>query len=430
MFERDMRADFWSSKFSILNILVALIGISITLALAKPLLGMAFLWVFQFVFFGIGALLIQLDPFPHYLSLIPSRNELHFASQITFIANCFVLLAELIAIRKNTPISLVNKNRDPLNYSILLQRSYRTLLVYFVTLPVILNQLGGISFLFKRIRISQIGEVLPISLNAIFLSILYVPPLIVTLILLYLRETIDTSDWIFRLLMFWVLILSNPLGNARQTTLFLILPLAFYYLNKWRRLTLYFFVFLTLFFIYSAGLVNRYTGKIQIPEFSIISRSGDFDAFAQLANGLKVVTYGIFPIFEQVLGSLFFFVPRSLWSGKPFDTGVEVAQTLSLKFQNLSAPWILESYANARIFGVIAVSIFIGYKLTSLEISSGNNIKYFLLSSMTTGFLFIILRGSLLQATGRAAFSIVMVYFLLRGLMRNEIKNSPKTHNL
>ena len=416
VFETEFRTDLWSTRFSLLNILVSIIGISISLSLHRPHFTMAFFWVFQFVFFGMGGFLIQLDPFPYYLSLIPSENDLYIASQIILIANLFVLLTEVLTIRRNALEVKFDERIELLNYQILLTRSYRLLLIYALSIPVILNQLGGFLFLFKRIRISQIGDVLPISVNAVLLALLYVPPLIVILILYYVKEKIVTSTWIFRLLFIWVLLLSNPLGNSRQTTLFFLLPLAFFYLNKWPRLSIYFFTLLTLFFVYAAGLVNRYTGQIQMPRLTILSRDGDFDAFTQLANGLKAVSLGVFPIFEQFLGSLLFFVPRSIWIGKPIDTGVEIAQTFSLKFQNLSAPWILEAYANARLYGVIMVSILIGYQLTKLEMGARAHIRSFLISSIISGFLFILLRGSLLQATGRVAFSIVLVFYLLRGL--------------
>ena len=421
-FEKEFRADIWSAKFSLFSIFISIIGISLALSLQKPHLSMAFFWVFQFIFFGIGGFLIQLDPFPYYLSLIPSKNDLYFASQLTLIANSFVLITEVLTVKRNKIRNRSQERIESINFQILLKRSNRLLTVYFFSLPLILSQLGGVSFLFKRVRVSQIGEVLPISLNAVLLAFLYVPPLIVILILLYVREKISTSTWIFRLLFVWILILSNPLGNARQTTLFLLLPLAFFYLNKWPRLSIYFFSLLAMFFIFSAGLVNRYSGQIQIPKLTIISRDGDFDAFAQLANGLKAVSLGAFPIFEQFLGSLFFFVPRSFWDEKPIDTGVEIAQTFSLKFQNLSAPWILEAYANARLIGVVIISILMGYQLTKLEIGANADIRKFLLSSMISGFLFILLRGSLLQATGRVAFSVVVIFYLLRGL--NSYKNS------
>ena len=75
---------------------------------------------------------------------------------------------------------------------------------------------------------------------------------------------------------------------------------------------------------------------------------------------------------------------------------------------------LFRSYVNARIFGVILVSILIGLFLTKLDLDSNKNIFTFLITSLTSGFLFIVLRGSLLQATGRAVFAIFLITFLCR----------------
>jgi hypothetical protein len=415
-FEDNLRSDIWSAKFSVFNISLSIVGICIALASNLPQLNMAFFWVFQFVFFGLGGLLIQLDPYPYYLSLIPSQEDLISASQITFAANIFVLTAQIFSLIKFRKAKSHIKQIQFNDYAILLKRVNHLLAIYLVVLPIVLLQLGGFDFLFKRIRVSEVGETLSISVNAIFLAILYVPPMIAILILLYVRPFMKTSNWIFRSLFIWVILLSNPIGNARQTTLFMLLPLAFFFLSKMRKFITMFFVFVTLFFLFAAGLVNRYTGEFQKPKLSIISRDGDFDAFAQLANGLKAVSFGVFPILQQILGSVFFFVPRSIWDGKPIDTGVEVAQTFSLKFQNLSAPWILEAYVNGRLIGVVLISIFIGLQLTKLDLGAKINIRQFILSSMISGLSFILLRGSLLQATGRAAFSLMIIFYLFRGI--------------
>jgi hypothetical protein len=87
---------------------------------------------------------------------------------------------------------------------------------------------------------------------------------------------------------------------------------------------------------------------------------------------------------------------------------------MGLKFQNLSAPWLLEAYANARLVGVIFVGVGMGFFLANIDLNSSLNLKSFLLSSMTSGFLFILLRGSLLQATGRAAFTYILIFWLIR----------------
>lgn len=415
-FESSSNLDLWDMKVSIVNILVAIVFISISLSTKQQQLNMAFFWVFQYVFFGIGGLLSLIDPFPYYLTKTSNISFLFKASEIVFVAQISVCFGQLLQMKR---MSDSQSGLAVFNYpdvSLLVKRTITLLKIYIASLPVIIYQLGGLSFLLKRVRFGTVEQNLAVSVNAILQTFLYVPPVIAIMVLLYLERAHLRYRFVKFSLIIWILFLSNPLANARQTTLFLVLPLVFFFLQTHFRSTIFFFAALPLLFFYGAGLVNRYTGKLQAPRLSIVSRDGDFDSFSQIANGLQVVSQGEFAIFRQVMASVFFFIPRSIYPGKPNDTGVELARFLGLKFQNLSAPWILESYVNARVIGVVVIGFSIGYFLSKFDLSSNLDIRYFLLGSLTTGFLFIVLRGSLLQATGRAAFSFVVIFILLRGI--------------
>jgi hypothetical protein len=288
------------------------------------------------------------------------------------------------------------------------------MLIYLIIIPIIIVQLGGSAFLLKRVRFSDASQNLTISVNAIFQTLLYVPPLIAVVILLFVNRYRKVNRFVLTSLVIWILFLSNPLGNARQTTLFLLLPLIFVALQGRIKLTLIFYSLLPIVFLYSAGLVNRYTGQLQKPQLSIVSRDGDFDSFSQVANGLHMTADGYFPLLRQITASLLFFVPRSMFHNKPNDTGIELARWLGLKFQNLSAPWVLEAYVNFRAPGVLFIAFCLGYFLTKIDLRSHLDLRSYLLSSITSGLLFIILRGSLLQATGRAVFAFFLIFVILR----------------
>jgi hypothetical protein len=415
-FESSINSNLWDLKVSVINILVAIVFISISLSTKQQQLNMAFFWVFQFVFFGIGGLLSQIDPYPYYLTKTSSASFLVNASELIFVAQISVCFGQLLQMKRKNDLKPEPTEMLDSEVSTLMKRTRNLLKIYIVSLPIVIYQLGGFSFLLKRVRFGNLEQNLAISINAILQTLLYVPPVIAVMVLLYLEKTHLRYRFAKFALIIWILFLSNPLANARQTTLFLVLPLIFFFLQTRVRATILFFTALPLFFFYSAGVVNRYTGKLQGPRLSIVSRDGDFDSFSQIANGLQVITQGEFAIFRQVMASIFFFIPRSIYPGKPNDTGVELARFLGLKFQNLSAPWILESYVNARVIGVVLIGFSVGYFLSKIDLRSNLDIRYFLLGSLTTGFLFIVLRGSLLQATGRAVFSIAVLYLLLKGI--------------
>jgi hypothetical protein len=415
-FESGSYASIQNAPISIINISISIIGLAFSLSTKMQQLNMAFFWMFQFIFLGITPLLTQLDPYPYYLNTILTRDNMVQATQIILVAQIASLFTQSVTYRKFGDTEKLVPKSGATDVNGLLRRTYKALFSYLLVAPFIISTLGGVEFLFKRVRISVPAADLSVPLNAILLSFLYVTPLVCALTLIFLRSHVYIPNWQIYSLIGWIILLSNPFGNARQTTLFLVIPLFFTLLRKKRLLVIGFFLLLPFLLVYSGSIVNRYNGSLQTPQLLLVSRSGDFDAFSQLANGLKLISLGEFPIFRQVLGSILFFLPRSFWQEKPYDTGVELARLLQLRFQNLSAPWVLEAYVNLRVLGVIFVAILLGFLLTRIDLKVDQSIKFYLLSSMTSGLLFITLRGSLLQATGRAVFTVFFILLLIRNL--------------
>ena len=97
--------------------------------------------------------------------------------------------------------------------------------------------------------------------------------------------------------------------------------------------------------------------------------------------------------------------------GKPVDTGIALGQLSGLHFVNLSAPWTLEAFVNARLVGVVFIAILVGFILAQIE-TSGFELVGILYGAIAAGSMFIVLRGSLLQATGRVFFSGLLILLL------------------
>ena len=410
------RSNLLNFPIQIANIVLAVFFLSFSLAFRNQKKTIALFWMFQLMFFGLTGLLNILDPTPYYLTQIATFSDLHKASLLTFVAQIFVAVAQLVFTFK--------RNRDEVHEPVLSKTDYQrvkrkirnVLVLYIILLPVVINSLGGTAFLLRRTRFGFDFTNLSVASQAIFESILYAPPLICLLTLLYFGDSLEKPRKTMIILFVWIVFLSNPVTNSRQMTLFLLLPIFFYFLRDKRIATNSFFLGLPFFLVYSANLVDRFTGQLNPIRFTILSRDGDFDAFAQFANGIKLIDSGFFPYLQQILGPLLFFVPRSIWDSKPRDTGIEIANQLNLRFQNISAPWILEAYSNAKLVGLIVTSIFLGFYLSKYEYGSFYNLRSWLLGSLLVGVLFIVMRGSLLQATGRVVFSFALVYYITYSL--------------
>jgi hypothetical protein len=141
------------------------------------------------------------------------------------------------------------------------------------------------------------------------------------------------------------------------------------------------------------------------PVTTQLASNGDYDAFQQIANTVlyvsaEGVTYG-----HQLLGALFFWVPRVFWPGKPVGSGQFVAEHLGYEFTNLSSPLWAEAYINAGLIGVVAILLLFGLVTSMLQ-------QGYIASTKAQGMLFI---GGLVPIL--AGFQ----FFFLRGDLQNGI---------
>ncbi|MGX5714865.1 hypothetical protein [Arthrobacter sp. MAHUQ-56] len=153
------------------------------------------------------------------------------------------------------------------------------------------------------------------------------------------------------------------------------------------------------------------TGGVEMEDPLKSMTSGDFDAFAQLVNTFEYVQQHGSTLGQQLLGVIFFWVPRSIWATKPIDTGTMLADFKGYSFGNLSAPIWAEFYINGGWpFMVLGMAV-LGYTLRRADRASNAVMSIAsvppLLGCVLPFYLLIILRGSLLAAM--AYLSVVLV---------------------
>jgi len=136
----------------------------------------------------------------------------------------------------------------------------------------------------------------------------------------------------------------------------------------------------------------------------------DYDAFWQVANAFSYDLDRLVEPGRQALGSLLFWVPRSVWPDKPVDTGILLAQYRGYNFQNLSAPLWAEFLVNGGILALVVGFILVGYFLRDMDSrllpafqASG---YWVIVGAIFPVYMTILLRGSLLQATGAVAVAL------------------------
>lgn len=143
--------------------------------------------------------------------------------------------------------------------------------------------------------------------------------------------------------------------------------------------------------------------------------NGDYDAFGQLSNAILYDATMPFRFARQFLGILFFWVPRSIWRDKPTGSGVLLAEFREYGFTNLSAPIWAELLLSFGFIGVAVGSIVLAYLLGRLDVRfrEGNPSPIVEIAGAVFPFyLLILLRGSLLQATGILVMLIASLLFI------------------
>ncbi|MCY7289048.1 MAG: hypothetical protein LH624_12555, partial [Cryobacterium sp.] len=144
----------------------------------------------------------------------------------------------------------------------------------------------------------------------------------------------------------------------------------------------------------------------------------DFDGFKQIVDTtIYLGQGGTLRWGENFLGAALFWVPRSVWPGKPSDSGLLVSTSLGYPYTNVSNPLPSESLISFGFWGVVVVAALLATAVGSLEQGVRRAQSHYSLTplyGMMAGFIVIIMRGSL---NGVAAqFSSGMVIYGLAAL--------------
>ncbi|MCC3292038.1 O-antigen polymerase [Arthrobacter sp. zg-Y1110] len=166
---------------------------------------------------------------------------------------------------------------------------------------------------------------------------------------------------------------------------------------------------------------------LQVDSVWTMIATKDYDQFTMLANTLGYTADHGLSWGMQALGPLLFWVPRVGWPDKPYDTGVEVGIWMNNSNLNLSAPLWAEAWINFGLLGVVLAFVGLGVLARRLDTAYradvlGMGSVGYLGISIFAGYLFILMRGSLLQSMGRLmilAISILILTTVANGRERS-----------
>ncbi len=144
----------------------------------------------------------------------------------------------------------------------------------------------------------------------------------------------------------------------------------------------------------------------------------DYDQVGMFSNTLSYVESGAGHTHGRHLAAdVFFFVPRSVWHGKPLDSGVVVGRWMGMANTNLSSPLWAELWLDFGPLGMTAGFLLIGYASSRADLryarrtleSPRPGTLAAVVTPLAAGYSFILLRGPLLQAAGRIGILLLCV---------------------
>ncbi|MFU8946820.1 hypothetical protein ACLRGF_08780 [Mycetocola zhadangensis] len=215
-----------------------------------------------------------------------------------------------------------------------------------------------------------------------------------------------------------LLLIVNPVGSARYTLGTVVFALVVYAgaVTTPRRVrftlasTLGAFLFL---FPLADAFRNEEVRLTRNGFFGEYMSNPDYDAFWQVANAFSYWIDGLVQPLHQLSGSVFFWVPRALWPDKPTDTGILLANYRGYSMDNLSAPLWAELIVNGGVLalalGFVAVGIALRVMDTRLLASFSAGGFWAIVGAIFPVYMTILMRGSLLQATGAVAVALACV---------------------
>jgi hypothetical protein len=129
---------------------------------------------------------------------------------------------------------------------------------------------------------------------------------------------------------------------------------------------------------------------------------GDFDPYTSLCRTIVYVQANGITWGHQLLGVLLFFVPRTLWPGKPVGSGALVYEPIGVGFRNIASPYVAEGLINFGIIGVLffkALLAFTAARYDRFYQSRAADFRYAIIFyPVAMIMVFFVLRGDLLSS--------------------------------
>jgi len=315
-------------------------------------------WFYSYVFLGLSPLISFITSF---WKLTPVNND------TIIYALCLIIFSNLIFELGYNFRKKKNLNVEYKFYEINFKRYFFFIISYFVISLILIIFIGF------EVQTSIIRRLFDFSFSPKeqVIEWLYRTTPGILFIFLYYMNKLNKNLFCFLFLLSTLnlLLVINPVSGPRAIIFFLYFSILITFFYDFKKLKLLFlFILLSgIFFSHFQQIVQRYiAAKEFLPNYSIIDYflEGHFDGFEQIIHTLDYVIHNSSTYGQQLLGAIFFFIPRIVWPNKPIGSGDFLLYEYILNYTdsinaNISSPLLAEMIINFSYFlGPVTFFIF------------------------------------------------------------------------
>lgn len=397
----------------------------------QPRLFNYFFWLFVYIFMGLAPTAQMRADLPSTTTPgVEASQDLRVALIVVLGIVCFEIgTVAAVVVRSNSRARADQGGPPSRRYEVNRARTLVLTVVGLMVTAFYINKMGlSTQFSSRIVATATRAEVWPdpavrfiVHASAIY------PTLIAAGALAQLRlgdsKAWRRVGWIGMILCAVVLLVAvSPMATARYTFGTVAFALAVHFGAVRTRLRVQITMLGTLMaflFIFPLAEVFRAVGSpgaVRTGFFEEYLSNPDYDAFWQISNADMLWREGLVAPLSQLSGSLFFWVPRSIWPDKPIDTGPLLAQYRGYTNENLSAPIWAEGLVNGGFVFMVILFLVLGYALYRMDGRLADAFTvggvWAIAGAVFPVYMTILLRGSWLQATGALIVAVVCTLFV------------------
>ena len=306
-------------------------------------------WFFNLIFFVLAPLAQYLAGF-HVWGYVLSDSTYIKGNVLIIIGN----IIHMIFYKNNNEIFFEDKNKEIKEKNTLI-----LLLIAGICFMLLILNVGFSNLFLRATNVSEFSE--NRMINTILTFFLKAVPVYCFSIAYNSKKRIDINIILIGILVF---LMNFPVSTTRfwMGSIYIGIMLMIFVKTK-RNNRIQDLMFLAIFTIlfpltylfhfYSIEdiiLKNKFSFDLASSYLSI-----DYDAYSVFLRIINYVGLNGVVLGKQLIGTILFLIPRSIWAGKPQATGAFIAQVTGQSFTNISSPFISEGYIN---FGIIGLLIF------------------------------------------------------------------------